>query len=132
MAKLNCYCINAIARKFDMLFIFMDRKGYRNMPFDMWDKLRIHVIYTFEDRYDNGYDINRMISLFKRTKYQFVYRFLKELKNYQFEDHKVTKVSDMLLISLIGAKEGDKIVYVKRYYTKQFRLLKRNYSVYFK
>ncbi len=128
MAKLNCYCINSVARKFDILFVFMDRKGYYNMPYEQWSKIRMHIIYNFEDRYDNGYDIDRIINIFSKTKYKFAYEFLTELKEAQFEDHKVTKVSSTLLISLMGSKKGDKVVYLKRYYAKQFKSIKRKYE----
>lgn len=128
MAKLNCYCINSVARKFDILFVFMDRKGYYNMPYEQWSKIRMHIIYNFEDRYDNGYDIDRMINIFSKTKYKFAHEFLAELKEAQFEDHKVTKVSSTLLISLMGSKKGGKVAYLKRYYAKQFKSIKRKYE----
>lgn len=128
MAKLNCYCINSVANKFDILFMLMDRKGYYGMSYDRWTKLRMHIIYSFEDRYDDGYDICKMIKIFSKTKYKFAYEFLKELKETQFEGHKVTKVSSTLLISLMGAKKGDKVVYLNRYYVKQFKYIKKRYE----
>ena len=128
MAKLNCYCINSVARKFDILFVFMDRKGYYNMPYEQWSKIRMHIIYNFEDRYDNGYDLDRMITIFSKTKYKFAYKFLTELKEAQFEDHKVTKVSGTLLISLMGADENCKVAYLKRYYAKKFKSIKSLYE----
>ena len=128
MAKLNCYCINSVARKFDILFVFMDRKGYYNMPYEQWSKIRMHIIYNFEDRYDNGYDLDRMITIFDKTKYKFAYKFLTELKEAQFEDHKVTKVSGTLLISLMGADENCKVAYLKRYYAKKFKSIKSLYE----
>ena len=128
MAKLNCYCINSVASKFGILFMLMDKKAYAHMTYEIWSKLRMHIVYAFEDRYDDGYDLNKMIEVFSKTKYRFAYKFLKELKETQFEDHKVTKISSTLLINLMGAKESDKEVYLKRYYVKQFKRIRKLYE----
>ena len=123
MAKLNCYCINSVASYFNVRLIMMDKIGYKHIPYEQWTKLRMHIIYNFEDRYDNGYSLNKAIEVFSKTKYRFAYEFLKKLRDTMFEDHKVTKVSDGLLISLMSAKPNSNI-YLKRYYVKQFKKLR--------
>lgn len=130
MAKLNCYCINSVARYYDMMFLFMNRKSYLRISYEQWSKLRMHIMYAFEDRYDDGYNIDIMIKALSKTKYRFAYEFLNRLKNTSFENHKVTKISSTLVISLMGAKKTDSKVYLKRYYVKQFKAVKKLYSKY--
>ena len=135
MAKLNCYCINGMANYFEIYFAMLDRKGYYKMPKDTWDKLRMDIMYNFEDRHDKGYDLDKMIKLLDLKGYKDAAYYLKYLKDYQFEDHKVTKISEGLIISLMGFHPRDHFFvntcYLKKYYVKKFIQLKKAYPQYF-
>lgn len=131
MAKLNGYCINSMASYFEIYFTMLDRKAWNYMSKDTWDKLRLHITYSFEDRFDEGYDIDKMITILDNHGYKDAAYYLNFLKDCQFEDHKVTKVSSGLIISLMGFHPRDHIFvnncFIKKYYVKKFKKIKKLY-----
>lgn len=142
MGKLSGYCINQILYKEDLdwtinHFYGVTRSGWFKTPFNVWDKLRMHFMYSFEDRYDQGYNLDSIIEYLELIKgHKVILKLLKDLKEAKFEEYSVSTVSSSFLIYMFSIehkyesfKASDDLgMFTTRYGVKKFRKFIKNYE----
>ena len=122
--KLNSYCINSVLSKYGIYTLYGLPKT-DCFTEEQWSKLRQHFDYSFNDRLEGGFLLGDVIWYFenKNHKYPFVLQFLKELKDYKFEDHSVETVSRQLITFLLSI-DPNSIGKKKEFYTNRYKVKK--------
>ena len=142
MGKLSCYCINQALRvdKDNECYysipthMGMTVRGWDHMPYPTFEKLRMHIQYAFDDRFDIGSNLSEVIE-FMETQYSghpFILNTLKKLQKAEFEGYSVSTVSDGLLIWLFSIEHRVKYqiicLFSNRYGVKKFRRFKKAFE----
>ena len=69
MGKLSCYVLNNVLYGEGLHNYYgMTRKGWYFMNKHVYETIRLHLMYSFEDRNDEGYSINDLIWYFENTR----------------------------------------------------------------
>ena len=128
MGKLSCYVLNGVLYEEGLHNYFgMSRSGWFKMPYSTYEKLRLHLMYTFEDRFDQGLDIQDLIWYLETVNkgYPFMLKVLKKIAEYSFENYTPNTVSKSMLIYLMGIDPRNinkrKQMFNKRFYCKKFK-----------
>ena len=141
MGKLSGYCINqALALSYDNRYSIpnhmgMTRKAWDTMPFDRYDKIRLPILYSFEDRYDKGISLHDVIEFFENFynhNHPFIIKTLYNLQEAEFEGYSVSTISNSFLVWLFSVEHKVKTkeigLFSTRYGAKKFRKFKKAFD----
>jgi hypothetical protein len=117
----------------------LSRKGWYRLSKVTYDKLRLHLMYSFEDRNDTGYLIGDLIWYLENINhgYPFMLKILKRVTKAEFEGYTPYTVSRSMLIYLMGIdfrnidtwnfqRNGS---FNKRYYCKKFKKFIKDFEL---
>jgi len=128
MGKLSGYVLNGVLHEESLNnYSGMSRKGWFKMPYSTYENIRIDLRYSFEDRFDQGIDIQDLIWYLETVNkgYPFMCKVLKKMSEYSFENYTPNTVSESMLIYLMGIDPRNinkrKQMFNKRYYCKKFK-----------
>ena len=128
MGKLSGYVWHEVlAEEHLPTYIGVSRRCWYKLPFKVWEKLWVHFMYAFEDRFDQGIDIQDLIWYLETVNkgYPFMLKVLKKIAEYSFENYTPNTVSKTMLIYLMGIDSRNinkrKQMFNKRYYCKKFK-----------
>ena len=141
MGKLSCYCINSALAINDGVGYYsipthmgMTVKGWDKMPSQTFEKLRMHIQYAFDDRFDVGNNLDSVIYFMENLYpgHSFVLNTLKKLQKAEFEGYSVSTVSNNLLIWLFSVEHRIKFqticLFSTRHGMKKFRKFKKAFD----
>ena len=140
MGKLSCYVLNNVLYGEGLHNYYgMTRKGWYFMNKHVYETIRLHLMYSFEDRNDEGYSINDLIWYFENMNrgYPFVLKILKQILQEEFEGYTPHTISRGMITYLMGIdpkrintwnfqKNGS---FNKRYYCKKAKKVFKDFEL---